>query len=114
MAGMPFPLKTGTSEAGHLTIDGCDVVEIAETFGTPAYLFSVSEMKRRASEYLDAFASRTDAFEVLFASKALPVTAAYRLFSEAGLSVDVASGGELTMALAAGFDPARIYMHGNN
>ncbi len=51
---------------------------------------------------------------MLFASKALPVTAAYRLFAEEGLSVDVASGGELTMALAAGFDPARIYMHGNN
>ena len=114
MAPMPFPLKTGTTESGSLTIDGCDVVEIAETFGTPAYLFSVSEMKRRASEYLEAFSSRTDSFEVLFASKALPVTAAYRLFAGAGLSVDVASGGELTMALAAGFDPARIYMHGNN
>jgi diaminopimelate decarboxylase len=114
MAGMPFPLKTGSSPSGHLTIDGCDVVELAETFGTPAYIFSVSEMKRRATEYLDAFSSRTDAFEVLFASKALPVTAAYRLFADAGLSVDVASGGELTMALAAGFDPDRIYMHGNN
>ena len=111
---MPFPAKTGTSASGHLTIDGCDVVEVAETFGTPAYLFSVSEMKRRAAEYLEAFSSRTESFEVLFASKALPVTAAYRLFAEAGLSVDVASGGELTMALAAGFDPARIYMHGNN
>lgn len=111
---MPFPQKTETSPDGRLTIDGCDVVEVAATFGTPSYLFSVSEMKRRAAEFLDAFASRTDSFEVLFASKALPVTAAYRLFSELGLSVDVASGGELTMALAAGFDPSRIYMHGNN
>ena len=52
--------------------------------------------------------------EILFASKSLPCTAAYRLFSEEGLSVDVASGGELHMALRAGFDPARIHMHGNN
>ena len=44
----------------------------------------------------------------------LPCTAAYRLFAEEGLSVDVASGGELHMALRAGFDPARIHMHGNN
>jgi diaminopimelate decarboxylase len=51
---------------------------------------------------------------VLFASKSLPCTAAYRLFAEEGLSVDVASGGELHMALLAGFDPARIHMHGNN
>ena len=55
-----------------------------------------------------------DDFEVLYASKAAPITAVYRLFAEEGLSVDVASGGELHMALRAGFDPARIYMHGNN
>ena len=41
-------------------------------------------------------------------------TAAYRLFAEEGLSCDVASGGELHLALRAGFDPERIYMHGNN
>ena len=61
-----------------------------------------------------AFAERTDDFEILFASKALPATAAYSLFAGEGLSVDVASGGELHMALSAGFDPARIHVHGNN
>ena len=57
---------------------------------------------------------RTDAFEVIYASKAFPTTAAYRVMREEGLSVDVASGGELHLALAAGFDPARIHLHGNN
>ena len=52
-----------------------------------------------------AFGSRTDDFEVLYASKAAPFTAAYRVLCEAGLSVDVASGGELHMALRAGFAP---------
>ena len=61
-----------------------------------------------------AFAERTESFEVLYASKAFSCTAAYRLFAEEGLSCDVASGGELHMALRAGFDPDRIYMHGNN
>jgi len=97
-----------------MEIAGCDVVGLARRFGTPAYVFSVSEMRNRARAYVDAFSSRTDEFEVLYASKALPVTAAYRLFAEEGLSVDVASGGELTMALAAGYDPSLIYMHGNN
>ena len=55
-----------------------------------------------------------DDFEVVYASKAAPFTAAYRVFQEEGLSVDVASGGELHMALRAGFDPARMHMHGNN
>ena len=114
MIGMPFPASTVTNERGHLEVDGCDLIEVINDFGTPAYLFSVSEMKSRAQDYLDAFSRRHGDFEVLFASKALPVTAAYRLFAGEGLSVDVASGGELTMALAAGFDPARIFMHGNN
>ena len=111
---MPFPASTTTNDRGNLEVDGCDLVEVARSFGTPAYLFSVSEMKIRAKAFTDAFSARSDRFEVLFASKALPVTAAYRLFEGEGLSVDVASGGELTMALAAGYDPDRIYMHGNN
>ena len=111
---MPFPASTTTNDRGNLEVDGCDLLEVARTFGTPAYLFSVSEMKGRARAFSDAFSARSDRFEVLFASKALPVTAAYRLFEGEGLSVDVASGGELTMALAAGYDPERIYMHGNN
>ncbi len=114
MAAMVYPVGTVTNALGHLEIGGCDVVELAAEFGTPAYIFSVEEMRNRARAYRDSFAKLTDDFEVLFASKALPVTAAYRLFAEEGLSVDVASGGELTMALAAGYDPQRIYMHGNN
>ena len=114
MAAMPYPVGTRTNDAGHLEIGGCDVLELAEQFGTPAYLFATAEMRERARAYQRSFAAHTDHFEVLFASKALPVTAAYRLFAEEGLSVDVASGGELTMALTAGFDPAKIYMHGNN
>ncbi len=111
---MPFPRDTEITADGHLVVGGCDLLEVAREEGTPAYVFSVAEMRARAREFLDAFAARTDRFEVLFASKALPVTAAYRLFAEEGLSVDVASGGELTMALAGGYRPDRIYMHGNN
>src|SRR5436305_5489870 len=71
-------------------------------------------MRDRARAYRAAFERRGAEADVLFASKSLPCTAAYRLFAEAGLSVDVASGGELHMALKAGFDPDRIHMHGNN
>ena len=71
-------------------------------------------MRERARATKAAFAERTERFEVLYASKAFPCTAALRIFAEEGLSVDVASGGELHLALGAGFDPERIYMHGNN
>ncbi len=109
-----YPRGSRVNEADHLEVGGCDVVELAREFGTPAYIYAEDDFRWRAREYLRAFGERTDAFEVIYASKAFPVTAAYRLCREEGLSVDVASGGELHMALAAGVDPARIHMHGNN
>jgi diaminopimelate decarboxylase len=109
-----YPAGSRVNEHGHLEIAGCDVVELAERFGTPAYLYAEDDIRGRARQYVGAFEQRTDGFEVIYGSKALPCSAAYRVMREEGLSVDVASGGELRMALAAGFDPARIHMHGNN
>jgi diaminopimelate decarboxylase len=109
-----YPAGSRVNERGHLEIAGCDLVELADRFGTPAYIYSEDDIRGRARQYVRAFEERTDAFEVIYASKALPATAAYRVIREEGLSVDVASGGELHMALAAGFDPARIHLHGNN
>ena len=109
-----YPAGSRVNERGHLEIAGCDVVELAERFGTPAYLYAEDDIRGRARQYVGAFERRTDGFEVIYGSKALPCSAAYRVMREEGLSVDVASGGELRMALAAGFDPARIHMHGNN
>src|SRR6266540_610294 len=109
-----YPLGTRVNERGHLEVGGCDVIELAERFGTPAYVYAEDDMRSRARAYVEAFSARTDDFEVIYASKALAITAAYRLMNEEGLSVDVASGGELYLALGAGVDPKRIFMHGNN
>src|SRR5204863_7229826 len=108
-----YPLGSRVNEVGHLEVGGCDVVELAREHGTPAYLVAEDDLRARARAFTEAFAARHADSEVLFASKAFPCTAAYRLFAKAGLACDVASGGELHMALAAGFDPARIYLHGN-
>ena len=109
-----YPLGSRVNERGHLEVGGCDVVELAAEFGTPAYVYAEDDVRARARAYLEAFRARGADFEVLFASKAAPFTAAYRLCAEEGLSVDVASGGELAMALRAGFAPERIHLHGNN
>src|SRR5260221_57209 len=109
-----YPAGSRVNERGHLELAGCDVVDLAAEIGTPAYVYAEDDIRARARAYREAFERRSDDFEVLFASKSLPCTAAYRLFAEEGLSVDVASGGELHMALRAGFDPGRIHMHGNN
>ena len=110
-----YPLGSRVNAAGHLEVGGCDVVEVAREFGTPAYIYAEDDIRARAAR-LPGRLSRAHAadFEVLYASKAAPFTAAYRVLREEGLSVDVASGGELHMALRAGFEPDRIHMHGNN
>ena len=109
-----YPRGSRVNERGRIEVGGCDLVELAAEVGTPAYVYAEDDMRFRARAIQAAFAERTDDFEVVFASKAFPCTAALRLFAEEGLSCDVASGGELHLALNAGFDPERIYMHGNN
>ena len=109
-----LPRGSRVNDRGHLEVGGCDVVELAQEFGTPAYIYAEDDIRSRVQEYLDAFAARTQEFEVVYASKAAPIGAIFRLVSEMGLSVDVASAGELHGALQAGTSPERIYLHGNN
>ena len=109
-----YPMGSDLGPGGALRIAGCDARELAREFGTPAYVYAEDDLRARARSTRDAFASRTDRFEVLYASKAFPCTAALAIFAQEGLSVDCASGGELHLALNAGFDPERIYLHGNN
>jgi diaminopimelate decarboxylase len=109
-----YPLGSRLNERGRLEVGGCDVIELAREFGTPAYVYAEDDIRARAHAYMEAFGARTARFEIIYASKACPCTAVLRLLAEEGLSVDVASGGELYLALRGGFDPARVYMHGNN
>jgi diaminopimelate decarboxylase len=108
-----YPLGTRVNEHGRLEIGGCDTVELAREFGTPAYVVAEDDLRERARAFLEALAARHTDYDVLFASKAFPCTAVYRVLAEEGLACDVASGGELALALRGGFDPARIYLHGN-
>jgi diaminopimelate decarboxylase len=97
-------------EGGVLSIGGCDARELAREFGTPAYVVAEADLRARAREFTSALGG---AGEVVYASKAFPCTAVLRVFAEEGLGCDVASGGELHLALAAGFAPGRLYLHGN-
>src|SRR3954469_25630340 len=99
--------------AGRLLIGGCDAEALAREHGTPAYVFAEDDLRARAREFRAALAAHHDGpGQVVFASKACPLTAVMRLFAEEGLGCDVASGGELHLALHAGFPPAGIYLHG--
>jgi diaminopimelate decarboxylase len=94
---------------GRLAIGGCDAVELAREHGTPLYAIAEDDLRARARE----FRAAAGPHEVVFASKAFPCTAVLRVFREEGLAVDVASGGELALAIKAGFEGRGIILHGN-
>jgi diaminopimelate decarboxylase len=93
-----------------LSVGGCDVVELADEFGTPLIVFDRATFENRA----EAFASVLGAERVFYASKAFCCVAVCELLNELGLGVDVCTGGELATATAAGFPAERVIFHGNN
>ncbi len=109
-----LPLGSRLNEHGRLQVGGCDTIELAREFGTPAYVVAEEDLRARAQAFLQAGrrAGHED-FHVVFASKAFPCTAVLALFAQQGLWCDVASAGELHLALNAGFAPERIVLHGN-
>jgi len=108
-----FPMDSRVNERGRLEIGGCDAVEVVAQFGSPVFVVAEEDLRARARAFVQALSSRHPDFDVLFGSKAFPCTAVYRVLAEEGLACDVASGGELYLARRGGFDPARIYLHGN-
>jgi diaminopimelate decarboxylase len=109
-----FPLGSRVNERGHLEVGGCDTIELAREFGTPAYVVAQDDLRARARAFTTAAREGAhDDLNVVFASKAFPCTAVLALFAKEGLWCDVASGGELHLALNAGFAPERIVLHGN-
>src|SRR4051794_30359900 len=99
---------------GRLVVGGCDAADLAREFGTPAYVVAEDDLRERARAFADALeAAHAGPGRIVFASKAFPCAAALRVFAEEGLGVDCASGGELHLALKAGFDPATVVLHGN-
>ncbi|MEI7691359.1 MAG: diaminopimelate decarboxylase [Actinomycetes bacterium] len=108
-----YPIGSAINELGRLEVGGCDVVELAREFGTPAYIVAEDDMRARARGLQSAFAAESDDFELIFASKAFPCSAVCALFAEEGFGCDVASAGELAIALAGGVPAGQIQMHGN-
>jgi diaminopimelate decarboxylase len=108
-----YPRDSSVAD-GVLSIGGCDARELAREFGTPAYVVAEDDLRTAARTFTEVLGRLHEGpGEVVFASKAFPCTAVLRVFAEEGLGCDVASGGELHLALRAGFDPARLYLHGN-
>ncbi|MEM8923020.1 MAG: diaminopimelate decarboxylase [Actinomycetota bacterium] len=104
-----LPDNASVGPTGQLLIAGCDTADLAAEFGTPLFVYDEDHLRARCREAADAFGHHA-----LYASKAFLCRAMAKLVAEEGLGIDVASGGELHIALSAGFDPERIALHGNN
>src|SRR4030042_5506907 len=109
-----LPPTAGATAEGHLTVGGCDMVELARECCPPLYVFDEVELREGCREWLGEFRSRYEETTVIYAAKAYLGRALARLMAEGGLGLDVASGGELAIARSAGFPMERVYFHGNN
>ncbi len=98
------------NDDGALEVGGVDLRGLVAEHGSPAYVLDEHDFRARARGFREAFAD----YDVFYAGKAFLCTTVARWVAEEGLSLDVCSAGELTVALRAGFDPARIGYHGNN
>jgi diaminopimelate decarboxylase len=106
----PWPSTATRDATGELVVGGVGVGGLARNHGTPLWVVDEVDLRERCRTYRRGFPG----IDVAYASKAWCVTAILQVVDEEGLLVDVASAGELHTALAAGIDPSRLILHGNN
>ncbi len=104
-----LPDTTSIDGTGRASVGGCDLLDLASEFGTPLFVYDVAHLRARASEAVSAFGDGA-----VYAAKAFLCRAIARLVHEQGMRIDVATGGELHVALAAGVPADRLVLHGNN
>ena len=106
---------TSVNEKNHLTLGGCDAVELAKEYGTPLYVLDENVMRESCRFFVDSVNKYYDGNGlILYASKALSTMAVYKIAKEEGMGVDVVSGGEMYTAYKAGFPMDKVYFHGSN
>ena len=101
---------TDVGPDGILRVGGCSVAELAEQHGTPVFVYDEQHLRDRCREAVAAFGHD----RVIYATKAFLCRAMARLAHEEGMLLDVASGGELDVAMAAGVPASACTLHGNN
>ena len=104
-----LPDTASAGADGRLSVGGVDLVDLAEERGTPLFVYDEAHLRARCREAVDAFGPG-----VAYGAKAFLCLAMARLVHEEGMHLDVATGGELHVALAAGVPPERLVAHGNN
>ena len=103
------------NSSGHLTIGGCDTVELAKKYGTPLYVLDENVIRENCRSYVRSFKKFYNGNGMpLYASKALSCKELCRIVNEEHMGLDVVSGGEIYTAVQAGFPMEKVHFHGNN
>jgi diaminopimelate decarboxylase len=112
VTAVPWSLQPDSAEVGpqgQLLIGGCDTLELAAEWGTPLFVYDEAQLRARCAEAVTAFGPG-----VSYATKAFLCRAMARLAVDAGMCLDVSTGGEYHVARSAGVSPDRLVLHGNN
>lgn len=107
------PLTTGVNSTGNLEIGGCDLVELAEKYGTPLYVLDEETIRAVCRDYKKAFA-KYPKIHMMYASKALCVSAVTKILDNEGFGFDTVSAGEIYTVYKAGVDMSHVLFNGNN
>ncbi len=107
------PVSTLVNEKGNLEIGGCDLVDLAEKYGTPLYVIDEKSLRSICKDYKKAFEKYPNT-RMMYASKALCTSAISRILDEEGFGFDTVSGGEIYTVHKAGVDMTHVLFNGSN
>ena len=107
------PITRKINEQGNIEIGGCDLVELANTYGTPLYIYDEKTIRSITQSYKDAFKDYPN-IKMMFASKAFMTKAICKIMEQEGFGLDLCSGGEIYTAKCSGFDMSKTMFNGNN
>ena len=109
-----LPITAGLSADGRLLIGGCDVRGLVEEHGSPLYIYDEKTLRGMCKDFIASFTAEYENSHIAYSSKAFSNPAVARIIEEEGMNMDIVTGGELAVAMAANFPASRLNFHGNN
>jgi len=109
-----LPITAELGDSGRLNIGGCDVRGLVAEFGSPLYIYDEATLRHMCRDFVGSFTNEYERSHIEYSSKAFANPAVSKIVEEEGLEMDVVTGGELAVAIAANFPADRLNFHGNN
>ena len=107
------PVTARINELGNIEIGGCDLVSLAEAYGTPLYVFDETTIRTITRSYKEAYSS-VPSINMMYAAKAFMTKAICKIMQQEGFGLDLCSKGEIYTAFSSGFDMSKALFNGNN